>query len=766
MFFRRFYDDQLAQASYLLGCQATGEALVVDPNRHIEPYLRARRGRGPPHHPRDRDPHPRRLRLRRPRAGATRTGARLLLSDEGGDDWRYRYAAEAGAHAAATTATGSRSAASRCRSMHTPGHTPEHLMFLVTDTARGDRADGRAHRRLRLRGRRGPPGPARARGAAWPGRWRPAARQLFRSLQRLAPAAGLPADLARPRRRVGVRQGARRGAAVHARLRAPVQLGLRRTATRTSSCARCSPGQPEPPRYFARDEAHQPRRPPRARRPAGARRGSTSPRDRRGARRRRDRSSTRGPRASFVAQGDPGHDQHSGRPRVHHVGRVAAAVRPRVLTSSSTRDRPHGVDDLAASAGRHRTRPRGRLRRRRRARAWRAGGRALQTIPAIGHGRARRQALTAGSVALLDVRSRGRMGGGPPAGRGQHSARRARRVGWPSCRAVGRIVVHCQTGARAAIAASLLYARGRTRRGAVRRRLRRVERGRTRRSRRRDRGRHGRFPTRLRLLAAVAIVAGLIVAHRERGAASPPSSPGSTDWAPGDRWRSSPATRWPPWRSCRARCSRSPRVRSSASPRARRSSSSPPRSAHRWRFLVARYLARGPVERRLAGNERFAAIDRAIGPRGIPEDRAAAPPLPVLPVQPAQLRAGPHQRSLRRLRSWPRRDAARHAALRVLRQGGWRRRPAGGRCRGPRGPAYYAVLILGLLAVADCRHAGSRAVRAARFTRPPMAVTGRGWDSADDPHRAGSIGSTTSSSRTCTRPAGSIRSRASAITSS
>ena len=39
MLFRRFYDDQLAQASYLLGCQATGQALVVDPNRHIEPYL-------------------------------------------------------------------------------------------------------------------------------------------------------------------------------------------------------------------------------------------------------------------------------------------------------------------------------------------------------------------------------------------------------------------------------------------------------------------------------------------------------------------------------------------------------------------------------------------------------------------------------------------------------------------------------------------------------------------------------------------------------
>jgi uncharacterized membrane protein YdjX (TVP38/TMEM64 family) len=33
-------------------------------------------------------------------------------------------------------------------------------------------------------------------------------------------------------------------------------------------------------------------------------------------------------------------------------------------------------------------------------------------------------------------------------------------------------------------------------------------------------------------------------------------------------------------------------------------------------FLVARYLARGLVERRLAGDERFAAIDRAIGVEG------------------------------------------------------------------------------------------------------------------------------------------------------
>jgi uncharacterized membrane protein YdjX (TVP38/TMEM64 family) len=33
-------------------------------------------------------------------------------------------------------------------------------------------------------------------------------------------------------------------------------------------------------------------------------------------------------------------------------------------------------------------------------------------------------------------------------------------------------------------------------------------------------------------------------------------------------------------------------------------------------FLVARYLARGAVERRLAGNKRFTAIDRAVGEQG------------------------------------------------------------------------------------------------------------------------------------------------------
>lgn len=38
MLLERFYDEDLSQASYFIGCQATGEALVIDPRRDIHVY--------------------------------------------------------------------------------------------------------------------------------------------------------------------------------------------------------------------------------------------------------------------------------------------------------------------------------------------------------------------------------------------------------------------------------------------------------------------------------------------------------------------------------------------------------------------------------------------------------------------------------------------------------------------------------------------------------------------------------------------------------
>ena len=96
MLLRRFYDEGLAQASYLIGCQVTGEALVVDANRDIEQYIAVAQAEG------FRIVHVTETHIHADfvsgsRELAQRTGATLYLSDEGGPDWQYSYAAEAGA---------------------------------------------------------------------------------------------------------------------------------------------------------------------------------------------------------------------------------------------------------------------------------------------------------------------------------------------------------------------------------------------------------------------------------------------------------------------------------------------------------------------------------------------------------------------------------------------------------------------------------------------------------------------------------------------
>jgi hydroxyacylglutathione hydrolase len=133
MLLRRFYDDKLAQASYMVGCQACGEAIVVDPHRDTDLYLRAAadeemtiRYVGETHIHADFLSGSRQL--------AKRTGATLLLSDEGGEDWRYRFADSDGAR---LLRDGDQIELGKVslRVLHTPGHTPEHVSFLVTDGA-------------------------------------------------------------------------------------------------------------------------------------------------------------------------------------------------------------------------------------------------------------------------------------------------------------------------------------------------------------------------------------------------------------------------------------------------------------------------------------------------------------------------------------------------------------------------------------------------------------------------------------------------------
>ena len=125
MLFKRFYDLNLAQASYLIGCQATGEALVVDANRDVAQYVAAAAEEGL------RITHVTETHIHADfvsgsRELAQRTGAALLLSDEGDAEWKYAFAAESKA-----TMLGDGDAFMvgnlKFEVMHTPGHTPEHL---------------------------------------------------------------------------------------------------------------------------------------------------------------------------------------------------------------------------------------------------------------------------------------------------------------------------------------------------------------------------------------------------------------------------------------------------------------------------------------------------------------------------------------------------------------------------------------------------------------------------------------------------------------
>lgn len=133
MLLRRFYDDKLAQASYMIGCQATGEAVVVDPHRDTDVYLRAATAEGM----RIRyvtETHIHADFLSGARQLARRAGADLLLSAEGGDDWQYAFAEEDGATLLSDGDT-IQLGKVKLTVIHTPGHTPEHVSFAVTDGA-------------------------------------------------------------------------------------------------------------------------------------------------------------------------------------------------------------------------------------------------------------------------------------------------------------------------------------------------------------------------------------------------------------------------------------------------------------------------------------------------------------------------------------------------------------------------------------------------------------------------------------------------------
>jgi hydroxyacylglutathione hydrolase len=248
MILRRIYDRDLAQASYLIACPASHEAVVIDPNRDVDQYLAAAAEE------RVKITHVTETHIHADfvagaRELASRTGATLLLSGEGGTDWQYGFAKEAGA---VMLRDGDAFTVGKVRieARHTPGHTPEHLAFVVTDTATSDRPIGIVTGDFVFAGDVGRPD-LLERAANVSGSMDEMARLLFRSLARFRE---LPDYL-----QLWPGHGAGSACGKGLGDMPSTTIGYERVSNwafaiddEDAFVAEALRGQPEPPRYFAR----------------------------------------------------------------------------------------------------------------------------------------------------------------------------------------------------------------------------------------------------------------------------------------------------------------------------------------------------------------------------------------------------------------------------------------------------------------------------------------------------------------------------------
>ncbi|HYE96782.1 MAG TPA: rhodanese-like domain-containing protein [Rubricoccaceae bacterium] len=182
MILRQLTDRILAQHAYLIGCRKSREAIVIDPERDVDRYVEAAA--------RERlrlvaaaETHIHADFLSGARELAERHGVRLYLSAEGGADWQYRWAQE-GHYGVTLLRHGDTFMVGRLRfeAVHTPGHTPEHLCYFVTDLATADAPIGLASGDFVFAGDVGRPDLLEA-AAGEAGAQAPSARALYGSLQ-------------------------------------------------------------------------------------------------------------------------------------------------------------------------------------------------------------------------------------------------------------------------------------------------------------------------------------------------------------------------------------------------------------------------------------------------------------------------------------------------------------------------------------------------------------------------------------------------------
>jgi hydroxyacylglutathione hydrolase len=129
MYVEQFFIEGLGCASYLVGCEAKGEAAVIDPDRDVRRYIEAAEKKGM------KITHIIETHLHADHVSgntdlADRTGAKIYLHQEAQAEFP---------HEILNNGDVLELGAVRILARHTPGHTPESLTLFVSDTTRSEK---------------------------------------------------------------------------------------------------------------------------------------------------------------------------------------------------------------------------------------------------------------------------------------------------------------------------------------------------------------------------------------------------------------------------------------------------------------------------------------------------------------------------------------------------------------------------------------------------------------------------------------------------
>jgi hydroxyacylglutathione hydrolase len=253
MFLRQITDTSLGQNAYLIGCQRSGEAVVIDPERDLDRYFKVAKENGL-RITAVAETHIHADYLSGARELMERHGALAYLSEEGGPDWQFEWAK---GHANARFLKHGdvfRVGNIEFKALLTPGHTPEHMSYLVTDIGGGaDEPIAFLTGDFIFVGDVGRPDLLES-AAGQAGVMEPSARTLYASLRATADLPGHLQIL--PAHGAGSACGKALGAIANSVLEYERKFNpaFRQALTDSeeSFVGDILQGQPEPPRYFAR----------------------------------------------------------------------------------------------------------------------------------------------------------------------------------------------------------------------------------------------------------------------------------------------------------------------------------------------------------------------------------------------------------------------------------------------------------------------------------------------------------------------------------